>query len=133
MQPLEIKVHRKSALLELRYAADTFQLSAEYLRVHSPSAEVQGHGPGQSVLQTGKKLVSFKDIIPQGHYAIRIEFSDGHDSGIFSWEYLFDLAVARGATTGRPTLTDCAPPTRPVSLCLLRSTNPGRFLGCTMD
>lgn len=93
MQPLEIKVHRKSALLELRYSADTYRLSAEYLRVHSPSAEVQGHGPGQSVLQTGKKLVCFKDIIPQGHYAIRIEFSDGHDSGIFSWEYLFDLAV----------------------------------------
>ncbi len=93
MQPIEIKVHRKSALLELRYALETYRLSAEYLRVHSPSAEVQGHGPGQSVLQTGKKLVSFKDIVPPGHYAIRIEFSDGHDSGIFSWEYLLDLAT----------------------------------------
>ena len=93
MQPLEIKIHRKSAVLELRYEHEQYSLSAEYLRVHSPSAEVQGHGPGQSVLQTGKKLVSFKDVIPQGHYAIRIEFSDGHDSGIFSWDYLHDLAT----------------------------------------
>ncbi len=96
MQPLEIKIHRKSAVLELRYAGEQFNLSAEYLRVHSPSAEVQGHGPGQSVLQTGKKLVSFKDVIPQGHYAVRIEFSDGHDSGIFSWDYLYGLATHQG-------------------------------------
>ena len=88
MPPLEIKVHRQSALLELIYADQSFTLSAEFLRVHSPSAEVQGHGPGQATVQVGKKLVSFKNVIPQGHYAIKIEFSDGHDSGIYSWEYL---------------------------------------------
>ena len=87
MQPLEIKVHRKSALLELRYAADTFQLSAEYLRVNSPSAEVQGHGPGQYVLQTGKKVVDYTDIIPHGHNTLRRAFSDHYDSVIFHGDY----------------------------------------------
>jgi len=91
MPPIEIKVHRQSALLELIYADQSFTLSAEFLRVHSPSAEVQGHGPGQATVQVGKKLVAFKNVIPQGHYAIKIEFSDGHDSGIYSWEYLRTL------------------------------------------
>ena len=79
-------------MLELVYDnGNSHQLPAEYLRVFSPSAEVQGHGPGQAVLQHSKKEVQFLDIEPQGHYAIKITFSDGHDSGIFSWEYLFQL------------------------------------------
>ena len=90
--PTTVNVHKKSAALELIYDnGDSHQLSAEYLRVFSPSAEVQGHGQGQAVLQHGKKDVQFLDIQPQGHYAIKITFSDGHDSGIFSWEYLFQL------------------------------------------
>ena len=87
--PTAVNVHKKSATLELVYDnGNSHQLSAEYLRAFSPSAEVQGHGPGQEVLQHGKKEVQFLDIQPQGHYAIKITFSDGHDSGIFSWEYL---------------------------------------------
>lgn len=90
--PTAVNVHKRSATLELVYEnGDSHQLPAEYLRVFSPSAEVQGHGPGQAVLQHGKKEVQFLDIEPQGHYAIKITFSDGHDSGIFSWEYLFQL------------------------------------------
>ena len=91
MRPIEIKVHKKSAILELIYQEHVFELSAEYLRVFSPSAEVQGHAPGQEVLLFGKRLVTFKDILPQGHYAIRISFSDGHDTGIYSWDYLHRL------------------------------------------
>lgn len=92
MIPTEINVHKQSATLQLKYDdGNSFTLTAEYLRVYSPSAEVQGHGPGQSVLQHGKKDVQFLDIEPQGNYAIKIVFSDGHDSGIFSWEYLYQL------------------------------------------
>ncbi|MBL6689903.1 MAG: DUF971 domain-containing protein [Pseudomonadales bacterium] len=91
-RPKEINVHKKSAILELVYEdGRTHSLTAEYLRVFSPSAEVQGHGPGQAVLQHGKKDVQFLDFEPQGHYAIKIVFSDGHDSGIYSWEYLDKL------------------------------------------
>ena len=92
--PAEINVHKKSASLELVYEdGNRFSLPAEYLRVYSPSAEVQGHGPGQSVLQTGKQAVQFLDIETQGHYAIRISFSDGHDSGIYHWDYLHELGT----------------------------------------
>ena len=91
MRPDSIKIHRKSADLELVYGATAFRLPAEYLRVHSPSAEVQGHGPGQAVLQYGKRNVQFNDIQAMGHYAIRIIFSDGHDTGIYSWPYLREL------------------------------------------
>ena len=91
-RPKEINVHKKSAILELVYEdGRSHSLTAEYLRVFSPSAEVQGHGPGQSVLQFGKKEVQFLDFEPQGNYAIKIVFSDGHDSGIYSWDYLYDL------------------------------------------
>ena len=94
--PNAVNVHKKSATLELVYDnGNCHQLSAEYLRVFSPSAEVQGHGQGQAVLQYGKKDVQFLDIEPQGHYAIKITFSDGHDSGIFSWEYLFQLGESQ--------------------------------------
>lgn len=68
-----------------------FELGCEYLRVYSPSAEVKGHGPGQSVLQTGKEHVNITDIVPIGNYAVRLVFDDGHDSGIYTWDYLYEL------------------------------------------
>ncbi|MBO6558104.1 MAG: DUF971 domain-containing protein [Pseudomonadales bacterium] len=93
-RPREINVHKKSAILELVYEdGSSHSLTAEYLRVFSPSAEVQGHGPGESVLQFGKKDVQFLDFEPQGNYAIKIVFSDGHDSGIYSWTYLAKLGT----------------------------------------
>ena len=92
MIPSEVKLHQVSAILELVYeGGKVFNLRAEYLRVYSPSAEVQGHSADQKVLQFGKKMVKIANLIPQGHYAIRIEFSDGHDTGIFSWQYLYEL------------------------------------------
>ncbi|XOV87085.1 MAG: gamma-butyrobetaine hydroxylase-like domain-containing protein [Pseudomonadota bacterium] len=92
--PREIRLHRKSCLLDLEYADGTVDtLSAEYLRVYSPSAEVQGHGPGQRTLQHGKKDVRILGLEPQGNYALKIIFSDGHDSGLYSWAYLHTLAV----------------------------------------
>ena len=94
MIPVKINIHKKSAELELVYSENsTFTLSAEYLRVFSPSAEVQGHGPDQAVLQSGKRDVQFRDVEPQGNYALKLIFSDGHDSGIFSWQYLYELAI----------------------------------------
>ena len=94
MKPLSIDVHRRSAILEISYENGLkHTLSAEYLRVFSPSAEVQGHAPEQAILQFGKKNIAFKDLEPQGHYAIKITFTDGHDSGIYSWDYLFELAT----------------------------------------
>jgi DUF971 family protein len=90
--PTNVKLHQISGILELTYDDGLrFDLSAEYLRVHSPSAEVQGHSPSQAVLQEGKKHVKIADLEPQGHYAIKIIFSDGHNSGIFSWSYLHEL------------------------------------------
>lgn len=91
MTPNEVKFHKRSNTLELVYDNTSFDLSAEFLRVHSPSAEVQGHSPGQEVLQHGKKDVQIRSIDAQGNYAIRIVFSDGHDSGIYSWQYLYEL------------------------------------------
>jgi DUF971 family protein len=92
--PTEIKLHQVSRVLELVFPRGiTFRLPCEFLRVYSPSAEVRGHGPGQEVLQTGKQDVTITDLEPVGHYAIRPKFSDGHDSGIYSWDYLYDLGV----------------------------------------
>ena len=91
-QPTEIKLHQKSRVLEIAFAdGKTFRLPCEFLRVYSPSAEVRGHGPGQEVLQTGKKDVDITAIEPIGHYAIQPKFSDGHDTGIYSWSVLHDL------------------------------------------
>jgi DUF971 family protein len=90
--PNEIKLHKKSRTLELTYGDDKFELTAEYLRVHSPSADVRGHGIGNGVLQTGKKLVGIKELIPTGNYALKIVFDDGHDSGLYTWDCLHDLA-----------------------------------------
>ena len=90
--PIDIQLHTRSKTLELAYAdKQHFQLSCEYLRVYSPSAEVKGHGRGQEVLQTGKIDVGINAIHPVGNYAIQFVFSDGHDSGIFSWRYLYEL------------------------------------------
>lgn len=74
-----------------------FELEFEYLRVHSPSAEVKGHGPGQEVLQTGKEAVMVTRIEPIGHYAVRLEFDDGHNTGLFTWKYLYELGADRDA------------------------------------
>lgn len=94
MTPAAIELHKKSGILELAYDdGERFQLSAEFLRVHSPSAEVRGHGQGQEVLQTGKRDVAITAIRPVGNYAIRLDFSDGHNSGIFSWPYLRELCL----------------------------------------
>lgn len=90
--PENLVVHQKSKVLELSYADQSkFQLPFEFLRVHSPSAEVRGHGPGQEVLQTGKRNVSILSLEPVGNYAIKPTFTDGHDSGLFTWEYLLEL------------------------------------------
>ncbi|MFA6311787.1 MAG: DUF971 domain-containing protein [Sterolibacterium sp.] len=90
--PTEIKLHQKSRLLEIAFADNkTFKLSHELLRVFSPSAEVRGHGPGQEVLQTGKRNVDILSIEPVGNYAVKLSFSDGHDTGLYSWDLLYNL------------------------------------------
>lgn len=94
--PTEITMHQKSRLLELAFDDGRhFMLSFEFLRVHSPSAEVRGHGPGQEVLQTGKRDVDILGIEAVGSYAIQPRFSDGHDTGIYSWGYLHELGANR--------------------------------------
>ena len=91
-KPTEINLHQKSRILEISFEdGETFRLSYEFLRVHSPSAEVQGHGPGQGVLQLAKENVNITNIEPVGSYAIQPSFDDGHDTGIYSWETLYDL------------------------------------------
>jgi DUF971 family protein len=91
-KPTEISLHKKSRILEITFAdGEHFEFSCEFLRVHSPSAEVQGHGPGQGVLQLGKEDVVINRIDPVGSYAIQPAFDDGHDTGIYSWETLYDL------------------------------------------
>ena len=90
--PTEINFHRQSKVLELTFDDGAhFTLPCEFLRVYSPSAEVQGHGPGQRVLQVGKEEVNIDRIEPVGNYAVQPTFSDGHDTGIFTWEYLHFL------------------------------------------
>ena len=93
--PTAITLHKASRTLELTYGAESYELSFEFLRVLSPSAEVRGHGPGQETLQTGKRQVEIKGIEPVGHYAIRPVFSDEHDSGIYSWDLLHDFCLNR--------------------------------------
>ncbi len=92
--PTEIKLHTKSRELEISFSnGRSFRLSYEFLRVNSPSAEVRGHGKGQEVLQTGKKNVDITALAPVGNYAVKPTFSDGHDSGIYSWDCLYDLGA----------------------------------------
>jgi len=90
--PSDIRLHLKSRTLELVYADGNFELTAEFLRAHSPSAEVRGHGIGNGTLQTGKRHVGIKGVEPSGNYALKIIFDDGHDSGLYTWEYLHDLS-----------------------------------------
>ncbi|MDJ0907541.1 MAG: DUF971 domain-containing protein [Woeseiaceae bacterium] len=90
--PTDIKLRTESKVLEITFDdGSTFSYTFEYLRVHSPSAEVVGHGPGQETLQTGKEHVGITGIDPVGHYAIRLVFDDGHDTGLYSWTYLHEL------------------------------------------
>ena len=92
--PSSIVVHQQSKVLELGYPdGNNFRLPFEFLRVVSPSAEVRGHGPGQETLQTGKRHVGILSLEPVGHYAVKPSFSDGHDSGLYSWEYLYELCT----------------------------------------
>lgn len=92
--PRNIVLHRKRKVLELGFASgEQYDLDAEYLRVFSPSAEVRGHGPGQQVLQCGKKGVGIERVAPVGNYALQLFFDDGHDTGIYAWDYLYQLAV----------------------------------------
>jgi DUF971 family protein len=132
--PTDIRLHRKSGILELIYRdGETHELSAEFLRVFSPSAEVRGHGKGQEVLQTGKKHVKITAIEPTGNYAIRLIFDDRHDSGIYSWDYLKELgdnhqhywagylAKLRGAGASREPLP---PGTQVVSIVPPQSNEP---------
>ncbi len=94
--PTEIKLHKLSRLMEVSFDdGKRFEYSFEFLRVHSPSAEVRGHGPGQEVLQLGKRDVDIVRIEPVGNYAIRPVFSDGHDSGLYSWDYLYEIGETR--------------------------------------
>ena len=93
-RPTNINFHQKSRILEISFeSGETFKLPCEYLRVYSPSAEVQGHGPGQEVLQVGKEEVNIEKIEPVGNYAVQLYFDDGHSTGIYSWDTLFNLGA----------------------------------------
>lgn len=93
-QPTEIKLHQASRIFEIAYAdGRSYRLPCEFLRVFSPSAEVRGHGPGQEVLQVGKKDVNITKIEPVGNYAVQLTFSDGHDTGIYSWDLLYEYGA----------------------------------------
>lgn len=93
--PTKIQLHKQSQQLELHFSAEQFLLSAEFLRVHSPSAEVMGHGPNQAVLQFGKKNVGISKIERAGNYALKLFFDDDHDSGIYTWSYLYELGTTQ--------------------------------------
>ena len=101
-QPTEIKLHQKSRVMELVFSdGSRFELSYELLRVYSPSAEVRGHGPGQEVLQVGKGEVDISALEPVGNYAVQPTFSDGHSTGIYTWDYLFWLGTNRETLWGK--------------------------------
>jgi DUF971 family protein len=94
--PTEIKLHQKSRLMEIAFSDGShYEIPYELLRVYSPSAEVRGHGPGQETLQVGKRDIEIQQIEPVGAYAIKPVFSDGHDSGLYSWDYLYWLGASR--------------------------------------
>jgi DUF971 family protein len=96
--PVSLTVHQASRVLEVAFDdGASFRIPFELLRVYSPSAEVQGHGPGQETLQTGKRDVIVTDVEPVGHYAVRPTFSDGHDTGLYTWEYLYRLGAGQDA------------------------------------
>lgn len=92
-RPVDIRLHQASHVMEITFDDDLHgMLPCEFLRVYSPSAEVRGHGPGQESLQTGKEDVNITHIEPVGNYAVKLTFSDGHDTGLYSWDYLYELA-----------------------------------------
>ncbi len=96
VRPTDIRLHQTSRILEVSFEdGQHFELPCEYLRVYSPSAEVRGHGPGQEVLQVGKENVNISAIEPVGNYAIKLVFDDGHDTGLYSWDILYELGVNR--------------------------------------
>lgn len=96
--PTAFKLHRRSGILDVTFNdGKTFSFSCEFLRVYSPSAEVRGHGQGQEVLQLGKKDVSITHIEPVGNYAVRLDFSDGHNTGLYSWDLLYDYGLKQEA------------------------------------
>ncbi|MCP5419478.1 MAG: DUF971 domain-containing protein [Gammaproteobacteria bacterium] len=98
IRPTDIKLHQVSRVLEITFEdGQHFHLPCEYLRVFSPSAEVRGHGPGQEVLQVGKERVNITQIEPVGNYAVRLIFTDGHQTGLYSWEVLYDLGLQKEA------------------------------------
>jgi DUF971 family protein len=100
--PAEIKLRTTSRVLEVSFEdGNRFQLPFEYLRVHSPSAEVQGHGPGQEVLVLGKEDVGIRAVEPVGQYAVKLVFDDGHDTGLYTWKYLYELGRDREAKWGQ--------------------------------
>lgn len=92
-RPSKITYHRKSRVLEVAFGEETLELPAELLRVYSPSAEVRGHSPGERRLQTGKKYVNITRLEPVGNYAVRLAFDDGHDTGLYGWDFLHDLGT----------------------------------------
>ena len=95
-RPVEIKLRRTARLLEVTYEdGSRFELPFEYLRVHSPSAEVKGHGPGQETLVLGKEAVGIRAVEPVGQYAVKLVFDDGHDTGLYTWKYLHELGRDR--------------------------------------
>jgi len=95
-QPSEIRLQKKSRQLSIDFEdGSEFALPFEYLRVYSPSAEVKGHGPGQETLQTGKENVQVTAVEPVGHYAVRLVFDDGHNTGLYTWNYLYELGAER--------------------------------------
>ncbi len=94
--PTEILLHQQTRRLEVAFSDGArFEFSCEFLRVHSPSAEVRGHGPGQEVLQTGKRNVDIRELESVGNYAVQPHFSDGHNTGIYSWDYLYEIGQRR--------------------------------------
>lgn len=96
-RPTDIRLHQASHKLEIVFDDGAhFHLSCEFLRVYSPSAEVRGHGAGQEVLQVGKEDVNIVNIEPVGQYAVKLSFSDGHNTGLYSWDYLYDLGARQG-------------------------------------
>ena len=96
--PTALTVHQHTRQLEIQFEDGAhFHIPFELMRVYSPSAEVQGHGPGQEVLQSGKREVQISDLVAVGHYAVQPTFSDGHDSGIFTWGYLYNLGAQQAA------------------------------------
>jgi DUF971 family protein len=126
--PSNIVLHTVSCVLEISFDdGASFRLPFEFLRVYSPSAEVRGHGPGQEVLQAGKRDVTIDDLQPVGHYAVKPVFSDGHDSGIYAWDYLYELGtnqkqlwsdyLARLDAAGASREPGSAPPSPPAASC----------------